>query len=1022
MPSLNDQADDHPGCPYAKNLVAGAIKRIVTAYRAANPTLQYIVVVGGDGVIPFFRYPDPALLGNERQYKPPVADNSASQASLRLGYVLSDDFLASRDSVSLHGNQFPVPDIAIGRLVETPADVNGMLDAYLATAAGVVPTPTSSLTTGYDFLTDTADAIAADLQAGIGGSNNESLITNANVSPGTVTQGNTPSRTRSWTATDLRRELLTESNDIVFLAGHFSANDALAADYATNVLTTELPGSATDLVNSIVFSAGCHAAYNIVNGDATTWTQPLDWAQAFAQKGATLIAGTGYQYGDTDFLAFSEKIYTEFSRQLRLETAAGAGNPVAVGSALLRSKQVYLERTPGLSALDEKALLESTVFGLPMTSVDLPQGRIAPTTDSSVIGGLTGVGSGPGAALGLRFANLNVGASLSLLTKSLNNSGTPVSSTYLTGPDGVSVKPMQPILPLESLNVTPPAVPGGVVLRGVAFRGGSYTDTPNVTPLTGAPATELRGIHAPFATDVFFPPQPWTTSYFGALGGSGATQLHVTPVQHRSESPTATRRQFSNLDLQLFYSGNRASYCDTSLLLLAPCPIGQLALTPALAAPPTITGVHTSYDAGVLTFEAHVLGDLVAGIQSVWVTWTVPPGAGGGSGTWQSIDLTQDDDDKTLWTGQLTTGSPGSVNFMVQAVNGVGRVGRDDNLGSFYRHGFIPGPRDPDAAPLVATAMTMLAPTPTQVAFGQSFTAKAKLTGPGGGGLAGKLVHFSFGGGVLNDTTNAAGEASVTLRASLSPTTFPVTATFVGDDTHAGSDDAQSVQVTKRPTTLVLSGTLLSSSPLIATLTADAIPGSGVTALNQRNVFLVITGGPLTQVYSAKTDPKGRVQLPQSLLATLPPRMYTVDAYFNGATLPGPVVVAPDDVDYAHAEAHQTIDSWLGAAFSGFKGLSNPPTFNSAKAGTAVPIKFSLGANRGLAIFASGYPKVGTVPCNSPNATPTGLVVADSNGLSFDASNNQYTWDWKTAKNWTGCRALIVRFADNTEKKLLFKF
>jgi hypothetical protein len=363
------------------------------------------------------------------------------------------------------------------------------------------------------------------------------------------------------------------------------------------------------------------------------------------------------------------------------------------------------------------------------------------------------------------------------------------------------------------------------------------------------------------------------------------------------------------------------------------------------------------------------------------------------------------------------------VNFMVQAVNGVGRVGRDDNLGSFYRHGFIPGPPEPGAPALTATSMTIDSPTPTSVSFGQSFTARATLSGPGGAALGGKLVRFSFGGGVLTDTTNASGEASVTLRASLSPSTFPLTATFVGDSTHAASDAAQGVQVTQRATTLTLSGGLLASNPLIATLTANPVPGSAATPLGQRTIFLVITGGPLTQVYSDKTDPKGRVQLPQSLLATLPPRVYTVDAYFNGATLPGPVHVDEDDVDYAHAEAHQTIQDWVGAAFSGFNGMSNPPAYNSAKAGTAVPIKFSLGANRGLAIFASSYPQVGLVPCNNANATPTGLVTATNNGLKIDTKNNQYTWDWKTLGSYKGtCRALIVRFADGTEKKLLFKF
>ena len=384
LAALNAQADLKSGCPYAKNLVVAGIKKIVKAYRDANPTLQYIVVVGGDNVIPFYRYPDPALLGNENLYRPPVADSTASQATLRLGYVLSDDFLASSTSVSLHGNDFPVPDLAIGRLVETASDIGGMLDTFLA-AGGSSVAPTTSLVTGYDFLADAATNVNSTLASKIPGAaaNKESLITNMGVSPGTVG----PPPNGSWTAADLRAKLLQKRHDIVFLAGHFSANDTLAADYKTNILTTELAAAPTSFFEkAVVFSAGCHSGYNIVNEHAVAGTtQTLDWAQAFAQKHTTLVAGTGYQYGDTDFLANSERIYAEFAKQL-----GGA-----VGGSLLRSKQVYLQETPGLSALDEKALLETTLFGLPMFHVNL--------TPAGLSGGSavtpSPVGSGPGAAL-----------------------------------------------------------------------------------------------------------------------------------------------------------------------------------------------------------------------------------------------------------------------------------------------------------------------------------------------------------------------------------------------------------------------------------------------------------------------------------------------------------------------------------------------------------------------------------------------------------------------------------------------
>ena len=56
-----------------------------------TPGLAYVVIVGGDNVIPFFRYADEALLGPESGFIPPVLDTSASDASLRLNYVLSQD-------------------------------------------------------------------------------------------------------------------------------------------------------------------------------------------------------------------------------------------------------------------------------------------------------------------------------------------------------------------------------------------------------------------------------------------------------------------------------------------------------------------------------------------------------------------------------------------------------------------------------------------------------------------------------------------------------------------------------------------------------------------------------------------------------------------------------------------------------------------------------------------------------------------------------------------------------------------
>ena len=63
-------------------------------------------------------------------------------------------------------------------------------------------------------------------------------------------------------------KLFGARHDVIFLAGHFSANSALAADFTTSLLTTDLAASTTNFTNSIVFSAGCHSGYNLVDADA----------------------------------------------------------------------------------------------------------------------------------------------------------------------------------------------------------------------------------------------------------------------------------------------------------------------------------------------------------------------------------------------------------------------------------------------------------------------------------------------------------------------------------------------------------------------------------------------------------------------------------------------------------------------------------------------------------------------------------------------------------------------------------
>ena len=75
---------------------------------------------------------------------------------------------------------------------------------------------------------------------------------------------------------------------------------------------------------------------------------------------------------------------------------------------------------------------------------------------------------------------------------------------------------------------------------------------------------------------------------------------------------------------------------------------------------------------------------------------------------------------------------------------------------------------------------------------------------------------------------------------------------------------------------------------------------------------MVIRGtGPanqsVTRVFAGPSNPQGRVDVPSSLLSTLIAGNYSVDAFFNGVNIPGVIVQAADDLDYAPATDSDTL-------------------------------------------------------------------------------------------------------------------
>jgi hypothetical protein len=116
--------------------------------------------------------------------------------------------------------------------------------------------------------------------------------------------------------------------------------------------------------------------------------------------------------------------------------------------------------------------------------------------------------------------------------------------------------------------------------------------------------------------------------------------------------------------------------------------------------------------------------------------------------------------------------------------------------------------------------------------------------------------------------------------------------------------------------------------------------------------------------------------------------------------------------------------------------LDNNGVYNVAKAGSAIPVKFSLDrtprpgndASQGTAadIFGgSPNPASNRIDCSS--AAPLDVIEQTASpgasNLTYDAAADQYVYVWKTQSSYAGtCRQLVIRFADGSVQRANFKF
>jgi len=179
----------------------------------------------------------------------------------------------------------------------------------------------------------------------------------------------------------------------------------------------------------------------------------------------------------------------------------------------------------------------------------------------------------------------------------------------------------------------------------------------------------------------------------------------------------------------------------------------------------------------------------------------------------------------------------------------------------------------------------------------------------------------------------------------------------------------------------------------------------------------VIKGSTATAGWTASDEANGSGLVGPSIGSVA---LDTSSVGIKTATAP----TASDNV--GHTSATATCSYHVVFDFAGFfRPIDMGGVYNVAKAGSAIPVKFTLGGDQGLNIFEAGYPKVTAVACSTGATLDTveEFAFATASGLKYDSLAGQYNYTWKTASTFAGsCRMLTVKFIDGTSQTALFKF
>jgi hypothetical protein len=322
------------------------------------PNLQYIIIVGAHEVIPMKARPADDMsshpesswgnglpAGNPPDYFRSLYSDTSGGATL--GHYLTDSVYGDLSYVN---NGYGVdneliPELAVGRPVETPSQISTLVQNYMDSNATLSKNDLASIASN-DYM-DGGQAAANSM----GSSADTSLI-------------------QSSFSSSLIPPVINANGDIVYLAGHGNYN-YIAPGFRAGSSTGGDTEDLSNMPDAVIAASGCHNGVNFGNmlyHDYTGNTTYGEFPERFAFRevgvylgstGYTWISGTGSST-NAAHTGWSEKLATHF-----LDHLLNDGMSITAGKAYKAAVNEYVSDYGGIGDPHRRVLAIATLYGIP---------------------------------------------------------------------------------------------------------------------------------------------------------------------------------------------------------------------------------------------------------------------------------------------------------------------------------------------------------------------------------------------------------------------------------------------------------------------------------------------------------------------------------------------------------------------------------------------------------------------------------------------------------------------------------